>query len=202
MTIQDPAAENQKPEHGSEPDQESDQEPEHESESESESEPKPEPELTLEEETIKRNLKNHDNTTFKDTNVYKYIVGEKPRGRLNILFGGYYTFLHSFFVIAIGYLILFDNNMTHLVIGLLIMSLDGYANVVLHDCPLSMVENKYLEKSGIETRLEFLRTLGIMYSADNKYDIQLETIINAWTLISGKILMLMCLRNFTSRSFV
>ena len=65
-----------------------------------------------------------------------------------------------------------------------------------------MVENKYLEKSGIETRLEFLRTLGIMYSADNKYDIQLETIINAWTLITGKILMLMCLRNFTSRSFV
>jgi hypothetical protein len=196
MTIQDPAAENQKPE----PDQESDQEHEHEPEPEPDQEP--EPELTLEEETIKRNLKNHDNTTFKDTNVYKYIVGEKPRGRLNNLFGGYYTFLHSFFVIAIGYLILFDNNMTHLVIGLLIMSLDGYANVVLHDCPLSMVENKYLEKSGIETRLEFLRTLGIMYSADNKYDIQLETIINAWTLISGKILMLMCLRNFTSRSFV
>ena len=155
-----------------------------------------------EEEKIKKNIKNHNKEEFLKSKVYEHLVGEKPRRFLQDFFGNYYTILHSFFVVAIGYLICFVNDMSYLVIGLLIMSLDGYANVVLHDCPLSMVENKYLDKSGIDNRLEFLRSLGIMYTANNKYDIQLEVIINAWTLIAGKILMLICFRNFTRRNFL
>lgn len=155
-----------------------------------------------EEDKIRNNIKNHNKEEFLKSKVYEHLVGEKPRRFLQDLFGAYYTMLHSFFVVAIGYLICFVNDMSYLVIGLLIISLDGYANVVLHDCPLSMVENKYLDKSGIENRLEFLRSLGIMYSANNKYDIQLEVIINAWTLIAGKIIMLICFRNFTRRNFL
>ena len=151
---------------------------------------------------IERGIRFHDNTIFKETNVYKHLVGERPRRKLESFFGGYYTLLHTFFVVTCGYLILFDNSLSHLLIGLFIISLDGYANVVLHDCPLSMLENKYIEKSGIDTRLEFLRSLGIMYSAENKFDIQLEVIINGWSLLAGKILFLICFQNFTSRSFV
>jgi len=159
-------------------------------------------EETEESKMMNRKLKHHNNVEFKTSDVYLHVVGDKPRRFLQDLFGNYYTILHSFFVVAIGYLICFVNDMSYLVIGLLIMSLDGYANVVLHNCPLSMMEEKYLDKSGIETRLEMLRTMGIMYSATNTYDIQLETIINAWTLIAGKILLLIIFRNFTKRSFI
>ena len=161
-----------------------------------------ETEETEESKMMKRKLTHHDNDEFKTSDVYLHIVGDKPRRFLQDFFGNYYTIVHSFFVVAVGYLICFVNDMSYLVIGLLIMSLDGYANVVLHNCPLSMMEEKYLEKSGIESRLEMLRTMGIMYSATNTYDIQLETIINAWTLIAGKILMLIIFRNFTKRSFI
>ena len=151
---------------------------------------------------INRKIKNHKHEEYKASNTYKYLIGERPKRFLEGIMGTYYTIIHSLFVLLVGYLICFVNDLRYLVIGLLIISLDAHANIVLHDCPLSMLEDKYLEKSGIETRLEFLRGLGIMYSLDSRYDAQLETIINAWSLIAGKILMLICFRNFTSRNFV
>ena len=151
---------------------------------------------------INRKIKNHNHEEYKTSNTYKYLIGERPKRFLEGLMGNYYTFIHTMFVLLLGYLICFVNDLRYLVIGLLIISLDAHANIVLHDCPLSMLEDKYLEKSGIETRLEFLRGLGIMYSLDTRYDAQLETIINCWSLIAGKILMLICFRNFTSRNFV
>lgn len=150
----------------------------------------------------KINLENHNINEFRNSNTYRYLIGKRAKTILNELYGGYYNLLHTIFIMFIGYLICFVNNLSHLVIGLLVISLDAHSNIVLHDCPLSMMENKYLEKSGIETRLDFLRSLGLMYSTNNKYDIQLEVIINAWCLVAGKILFLICFKNFTNRSFV
>ena len=42
----------------------------------------------------------------------------------------------------------------------------------------------------IESRIHVLQHFGIMYSNDKCYDTQLEVIINAWSLVAGKILFL------------
>ena len=49
---------------------------------------------------------------------------------------------------------------------------------------------KYLGSNMIESRIHVLQHFGIMYSNDKCYDTQLEVIINAWSLVAGKILFL------------
>ena len=104
--------------------------------------------------------------------------------------GVYYCLLHTLFMILIGFIVFFVTNKTYLCMTLLVISLDAIANVVFFDCPLSILEKKYLGKSMIESRLTKLQKWGMMYANNRIYDTQLEVIINGWTLCSAKILFL------------
>lgn len=104
--------------------------------------------------------------------------------------GYYYCIIHTIFMILCGYILFFIHDKISLIILLLIISLDAHANVVLFDCPLSGLEKKYLGSNMIESRIHVLQHFGIMYSNDKCYDTQLEVIINAWSLVAGKILFL------------
>ena len=73
-----------------------------------------ETEETEESKMMKRKLTHHDNDEFKTSDVYLHIVGDKPRRFLQDFFGNYYTIVHSFFVVAVGYLICFVNDMKRL----------------------------------------------------------------------------------------
>lgn len=105
--------------------------------------------------------------------------------------GYYYCIIHTIFMILCGYILFFVHDKISLIILLLIISLDAHANVVLFDCPLSGLEKKYLGSNMIESRIHVLQHFGIMYSNNKCYDTQLEVIINAWSLVAGKILFLL-----------
>lgn len=110
------------------------------------------------------------------------------------LIGYYYTICHYIIIGFGGFIMLFDNNPIHLIILLIIISLDAFANVVCHNCPLTALEKKYLGKSIAEDRRKELRRAGILYKSKHLYESQLELLINVWTMISCKILGILVLR--------
>ena len=59
-----------------------------------------------------------------------------------------------------------------------VLAIDAFTIIILHDCPLTMLERYYIKHSSVFWRLSSLRNLGIKYTSENEYDLQLEVIIN------------------------
>ena len=108
--------------------------------------------------------------------------------------GNYYGLLHTILIIGGAAIILFSQNLIHLSIILLIISLDAFAIVVRHDCPLTQMEEKYLGVSGKRQINEFLKSYGLVYNCSHLYESQLELVVNFWALTACKIVMLICLK--------
>jgi hypothetical protein len=121
-------------------------------------------------------------TWFEDNNICKNAIGY------------YYTLCHYIIIGLGGFLMLFDNNPVHLIILLIVISLDAFANVVLHNCPLTALEEKYLGKSIANDRRKQLKGASILYKCKRLYESQLELLINVWTMITCKILVILFVR--------
>ena len=63
---------------------------------------------------------------------------------LNLIIGNYYVVIHCVVGFLGLFVLLFSTSLIHLSILFLITSMDAFAIVVLHDCPLTMLEQKYL----------------------------------------------------------
>ena len=113
---------------------------------------------------------------------------------MKYVIGNYYGMLHTILIIGAAAIILFSKNICHLGALLLIISLDAFAIIVRHDCPLTAMEEKYLGKSGKKNVNIFLKECGIVYNCSHLYESQLELIINSWALTACKIVMLICLK--------
>lgn len=108
--------------------------------------------------------------------------------------GNYYGLLHTILIIGGAAIILFSNNLSHLALILLVISLDAFAIVVRHDCPLTEMEEKYLGISGKRQINEYLKNYGIVYNCSHLYESQLELVVNFWALTACKIVMLIILK--------
>lgn len=135
---------------------------------------------------MKRKLiKNHKNK-IRD-------LSNKSSDFMKKVIGNYYGFLHTLLIMLGAIIILFSKNIYHLSVLLLIISLDAFAIVVRHDCPLTEMEQKYLGTSGKRKINEFLKNYGVVYNCDHLYESQLELVINFWALTACKIVILICL---------
>jgi hypothetical protein len=122
-------------------------------------------------------------------NVTRSLFKKIPNN-VKTFIGYYYSILH--FVIAFfgTVVILFSNNIFYLLSVMIIIILDAMAIVFLNDCPLTMLEQKYLKKSYCNGQKHFLQNLGIMYGCNHLYESQLEVLINAWSFTAIKIFVL------------
>lgn len=118
------------------------------------------------------------------------------------LIGYYYQFLHNIIIVCGVIIILFNNNLWHLILCLLIVSLDGIANIVCHDCPLTTLEKKYLKTSLCHDRKKILKKLNISYKCNHIYESQLELIVNVWALIVSKILIIILISTFSNQIII
>ena len=108
--------------------------------------------------------------------------------------GSYYSLLHTI-IMALGlFVIIFSNDLSSLICLLNILFLDSLSNIIMYDCPLTMLEKSYLGYSFTSTRLEFLQNIGILYTNSRIYDTQLEIIINVSAACIFKILCLCVFR--------
>jgi hypothetical protein len=119
----------------------------------------------------------------------------------NRLKGAMYFNIHLYILFIIGFATLFTTSITILIALLVIVSMDALSIVVLHECPLTTMEKKYLGITSCEIRNEFLYNSGIMYTCDHDYDKQIELLINVWTLICAKCLAIIFLQMFYIKLF-
>lgn len=104
--------------------------------------------------------------------------------------GSYYSILHKLIMIMGLFIIIFSNDIISLTCLLVILFLDSVSNIIMYDCPLTMLEKSYLGHSFTSSRLEFLQNIGILYTNSRVYDTQLELIINVSSACIFKILCL------------
>lgn len=115
---------------------------------------------------------------------------------LNKYLGNYYWFLHAFIMITGGTILLFDNNIYHLLILLNISCVDAIACIFLHECPLTILEFKYLKKSLINGKYNCLKNSPILYKCNHNYEKTLEFITNMVCFLFGKINVLIIMKLF------
>jgi len=119
----------------------------------------------------------------------------------NRLKGAMYFNIHLYVVFIIGFATLFTTSIATLIALLVIVSMDALSIVVLHECPLTTMEKKYLGITSCEIRNEFLYNSGIMYTCEHDYEKQIELLINVWTMIAGKCLTIIFLQMFYIKLF-
>lgn len=112
------------------------------------------------------------------------------------ILGTLYTYIHHLLVFLVAFIFSFNNNITHLCILLIIVSLDAFSVVVLHGCPLTQLEQKYLHENACEMRSKKFQNAKIVYKCDHEYEKQIELLINIWMLIAGKCLLLIFFNTF------
>jgi hypothetical protein len=137
--------------------------------------------------------KQDNSTQTQDKNVIRNL-SDLLKPSFDKLIGSYYGLIHIAFMFLGGIILLFSNNIMYLSIMLFIVSLDAFANVVNHNCPLTLMEEKYLGISGKEISNIFYKQAGIMYTCNHIYETQLELLINVWILLACKILAIIFMR--------
>ncbi|MFY7728831.1 MAG: hypothetical protein ACOVRN_04890 [Flavobacterium sp.] len=102
---------------------------------------------------------------------------------------------------AIGFIAFFTTSVNFLIVLLVIVTLDAISVVFLHECPLTLMEKKYLGITSSEMRDDFFGRAGIMYKCDHTYEKQIELLINVWIIIATKCLSVMLLQMFNVKLF-
>jgi len=110
--------------------------------------------------------------------------------------GSFSIIFHSIFIFLVLFILIFNNNIFHLSILLIILFLDGFSIIVLHGCPLSHLEKKYLKKSTCKIALDMFKKAGILYRCNHEYENQLETVTYCWIIIACKCLIIIFLKTF------
>lgn len=128
-------------------------------------------------------------------NIVRIISNSIP-SYVKLFIGSYYTFIHSLIAILGLLILLFSNNLIYLGVLLMVALFDSIAIVFLHDCPLTMLEKKYLGTSTISKRRAALKNMGILFTCDHEYEAQLEFLINVCTITATKMFVIICSKIF------
>ncbi len=153
------------------------------------------------EEDDNENNQTNDSDYLDDEDIELYTGDKVKKSILGIVFhpviekylkfhiGTYYTYLHLGIIILGAYIICFVNDLQYLTIFMIILSCNAFTNIILHDCPLSMLEQKYLDTSIVQTRIKSLKAMNINYECDRygQFESQLEFIINTASLCIFKM---------------
>ncbi len=112
------------------------------------------------------------------------------------LIGRYYTTLHYLLILISGVILLFSNNILYLTLMSLIIVSDGACIVTLHNCPLTQLEQRYVQRDAMSSFKATLAGADLLYDCNHVYESQLEFVINLWCLVALKMLVLVLMRTF------
>ena len=142
----------------------------------------------------------------KDKSLYTFLKNNIVRKWSNAFNGAYdlnaliksqiYSFFHLVYGSLICFIIVFSTNINYLLISILIVALDGISIIFLHQCPITMLERKYIGDSDSDFRQRIIEKLGISYQCDHIYEQQIEFVINVLFIITMKLFAIMVMRTF------
>lgn len=139
------------------------------------------------EKKLKKRLHEIENTLVKQ-------AGRFCTPFLKKMIGNYYYLIHFIIMIISGIILLFDNNIYHLFILFCIVFMDCISCVFLHDCPLTPLENKYLNGCFVDEMPTFLSKSNILYKRSHRYESTLEFLTNCASLLYLKIIILILIK--------
>lgn len=119
---------------------------------------------------------------------------------LKPVIGCYYGTLHICILILGAILLLFDNNVIHLFFALSFISIDALSTVILHNCPLTLLERKYLGLGWKGFQNKMFKKIKIDFECDHEYEATVELLTNLGALTIFKILFI-CVINCFPISF-
>jgi hypothetical protein len=114
---------------------------------------------------------------------------------LKKIFGLYYYIIHVILIFLGCIILLFSSNIIYLLIILNIIFLDGIAILAFHECPLTILEQKYLNTNMSKQSKYNFNNLDINHRCKHIYESQFELIVNLFTLISVKILFIIMMKS-------
>ena len=129
-------------------------------------------------------------SNFKNS-ILTYIYNPLFTNCIKAYIGSYYAIIHTCIMLLSSFVICFINDINYLFILLIFLSINAFTNITLHDCPLTMLEKKYLNNSIVDERIKSIKNFNINFETINSYESQLEFIINASSLCIFKILYIM-----------
>jgi len=152
-------------------------------------------------ENNKNNENNENNEYNKNNenyirNISKYIINKIGFTDKISIIGIIYFIIHFYIIFFTVFILLFNNNLTYLTILLIIISFDALSIVILHGCPLTHLEQKYLNSNSSDNRREMLQKCGILYNCEHEYEKQIELLINVWCIITLKCLIIIFFKTF------
>ncbi len=118
--------------------------------------------------------------------VRKFFYGNTA-AKKRVLKGVYYQLAHWLVMIIAAIVLLFVNNIYFLAAYVFVFFLDAFAIIILHDCPLTRLEEDCLKTSIVDYRKELFRSCGIRYECNHNYETQLDVVFNLVTLFVLKI---------------
>jgi hypothetical protein len=105
-----------------------------------------------------------------------------------------YKLIHIIFILTLLFIGLFNVDLLQLIIILIVITLDGITVVILHGCPLTLLEKKYLKCDEFKNFCCYMEDLNILYKCDHEYENTLEFITIGWCLIVFKIISIILLK--------
>jgi hypothetical protein len=152
----------------------------------------------IKDENIKKNKGFRNNNIIRSAS--KTILEKtKKLGITDKILGYIYIYTHHLIVFLVAFVFSFNNNINHLCILLAIVSLDAVSIVFLHGCPLTHLEQKYLNTNSCDERAMHFKNLGIVYKCEHEYEKQIELLVNVWTMIAVKCLLLLFFKTFNCK---
>jgi len=121
--------------------------------------------------------------------IAEFLVNLIPLNKRKFI-SSYYVYIHLITMLLGLIIVLFSKKILHLIIILIILCLDGLANILFHDCPLTILEKKYSKMSMSKLKNRIYKKLGINYKCNHIYENQLEIIINTISVTTIKIFII------------
>ena len=161
---------------------------------------------TLEKESVKENKKSSKNRKklkmIEDSVIRKFCMYIYKKFNLkDVQESTFYRHVHDTFIFLVSFIALFSMKLSHLAVLFIIVTCDAFAIVVMHACPLTALERKYIKRSSCDDRDELLGALGISYNCNHEYEKQVELLVNVWLLVAAKCMCIIIMKMFNIKLF-
>jgi hypothetical protein len=154
----------------------------------------------------KHTKEKHMKTPKNEKNLYKYLKNNIVRRWSNAFNGTYdlktlmksqiYSLFHHIYGFLICFVVIFSTNINYLLISILIVALDGISIIFLHQCPITMLERKYIGDSDSDLRERVMKKLDISYQCNHIYEQQIDFVINILFIITLKLFAILYMSTF------
>ena len=102
--------------------------------------------------------------------------------------------LHLAFMSTTVLALCFSTNILHLCALLLVVSITFLSNVALQNCPITVLEERFLGTSIVHEYQQSMRAAGLSYTTASTYEMQVDALVTTFSMVAVKLMGLVAVR--------